>query len=255
MKNLKRVLPLFLLLVVLFSGCGKEKPRPDLDAAQTAGVLKIGVLENPPYAREENGTLQGFDCALSEAVAKELGLQAEIVALPWEQRWLALNDGTVDCVWGGITATDDLAETLGVSQSYLTGKPVLVVPPASRNRTDFTDLRIAAEEGSACALAAEVCLGQITVVSAKGQEDALQKVLTGEADGAVVDLAAALAQAKADLTVREDIALGTLEFKAVFRQNSDLIPAVDKALTDLQNRGELEKLAEEYALNGQLVVG
>jgi polar amino acid transport system substrate-binding protein len=252
---MKKVLPLVLILVLFLCGCGKEKLHPDLEAAQTAGVFKIGLLTNKPYAYEEDGAFLGFDCALAQAVARELGLQAEFVPLTWEQRWLALNEGSVDCVWGGITATDELGETLGLSQSYLTGKPVLVVPVSSQKQTDFTGARIAAEEGSACALAAEVCLGQITVVPAPGQEDALGKVIAGEADGAVVDLAAALAAGAGELVIREDIALGTLEFKAVFRQNSDLIPAVDKALTDLQNRGELEKLAEEFALNGQLVVG
>ncbi len=255
MKRMRKVLPWLLILVLLFCGCRKEVMNPELDSVKRSGTIKVGVLVNRPYAYEEDGVFQGFDCVLAQSVAHELGLKAEIVPLTWEQRWLALNDGSVDCVWGGITATDDLAETLGVSQSYLTGTPILVMPQSEEKQKDFTGLCIAAAEGSACALAAEVCLGEITLVQSSGQEDAMKKVLSGEADGAVVDLAAALAVGLGELTVREDVFLGTLEFKAVFRHNSDLIPAVDKALTDLQNRGELEKLAQEYGLSGQLVVG
>lgn len=254
MKRQVSVLLLILALLCL-PGCGKEEKRQDLQAVRDAGVLKVGVTQCEPYCYLWDGQWVGFDVALAKAIGQELGVKTEFVELDWAARWPSLREGTVDCVFGCVTATDALAEQVGLSQSYLASRPVLVVAGETVKRVGFAGERIAAEDGSACALAAEACLGAVTLVPTQGQKAALEAVLSGDAAGAVVDLIVAQTTVDEGLSIRMDLELGTQELKAALRMNSDLSDAFNQALNKLQSSGELDRLAEEYGVKEWLVVG
>lgn len=251
----RRLSILLLMLMLCLNGCGKEKKQPDLQAVQDAGVLKVGVTVCEPYCYQENGQWSGFDVALANAIGQELGVKTEFVELEWSARWPSLREGSVDCVVGCITATDALAEQVDLSQSYLASRPVLVVTAETAKRVGFAGERIAAEEGSACALAAEACLGSVTVVPTQGQTAALDALASGEVTGAVADLIVAQARAGDGLSIRMDLELGTQELKMALRYNSDLTVAFNDALNKLQSSGELDRLAEEYGVKEWLVMG
>lgn len=253
---MKKKFCIFLLifsLCLLMGACREETGLREWEALKDSGTLRIGVVECPPYVYEDNGTWTGFDVALAQAVARELGLTPELVPLTPEGKWPSLNEGSVDCLWGGISATDDLGEQFALSQSYLTGTPVLVT--ASPVENSLTGLTLAVQQGSAFAIAAELHLAPGSLSYTATAHEALEQVLSGTGQGAVVDYAAALYYLSPSLTVHETVPLGTVEYAAVFRPESDLREKVNEALTDLQARGELEILAEEYGLGSYLVVG
>lgn len=255
MKRFMCVLFALLLTFGMF-GCGKKDDRiRDLDAVQESGVLKVGVMDCAPFAYNEQGNWTGFDAALAEEVGRKLNVTIRFIELDWEQRWEALEKGLVDCVWCGVSATDQLAARVDLSQSYLASRPVLVVSPEYQETKQFTGAKIAAEKDSACALAAEACLGSVTLMQVSSQKTAIEAVISGEAAGAVVDLAFAGAQNREDLVVRTDLEMGTEELKVALRKNSDLTEAVNEALTEIQTEGTLDALAEKYQLKQWLVVG
>lgn len=252
---MKRWIIILLMLPLLLVGCSREEKLPDMATVEDSGILTIGVTQCPPFAVDEAGQWTGFDVALAEAICKELGVEARFVEIPWADRWALLNDRTVDCIVGCVTATDDLAFRVDLSQTYLASAPVLLTGVELAEETNFTDVKIAAEGDSACALAAVACLGQVSMVYAADQQEALDLLMNGEVQCAVVDRIVAGSIDTSGVIQRTDLELGVHELAVATRLNSDLTDAINKALTTLQIRGELDKLAETYQIGDALVVG
>lgn len=246
---------LLLLSVLLLGGCQREEKLPDLASVEDDGILKVGVTQCPPFVSNEGEQWTGFDVALAEAIAGYLGVEAQFVQIQWEERWIALGEGTVDCVMGCVTATDDLVSRVDLSQTYLASAPVLVTLADYAEETDFTDVEIAAEADSACALAAVACLGQVSMVYTADQLEALDLLVTGEVQCAVVDQIVAARSVAGGQILRTDLELGVHELAVATRLNSDLTDAINEALTELQDQGELDRLAGIYQIGDYLVVG
>jgi polar amino acid transport system substrate-binding protein len=70
-----------LAIVALFcsAGCSYGSARP-LDEVVAGGTLRvISYLDNAPFSFEENGKPAGIDVEIANAIAKELGVSAEVV--------------------------------------------------------------------------------------------------------------------------------------------------------------------------------
>ena len=87
------------------------------------------------------------------------------------------------------------------------------------------------------------------------QQAALEALLQGSAQGAVVDLwvAQAAVETNRELTVQTRVELGTEELAAVLPHGSDLTPQLDRALATLQQDGTLDALAAQYGLTDRCV--
>lgn len=253
---MKRWIAIILLLsVLLLGGCQREDRVPDVDLVERNGALRVGVTECPPFAVFDGGQWTGFDVELTGKIAQILGVRAEYVPLSWQDRWMALNDGTVDCVVGCVTATDDLATRVDLSQTYLASAPVLVTTAEYEGEMEFVGITVAVETDSACAMAVAACIPQASVVDAAHQTEALELVTAGEAQSAVVDRIVASNIMSGDLLIHTGLDLGVHELAVATRLNSDLTEAINKALMTLQTQGELNRLAELYQIGDCLVVG
>ena len=103
----------------------------------------------------------------------------------------------------------------------------------------------------------KVCLPESKLLAVENQMTALEALQEGKAAAAVVDRHVALRAAaqSEDLLILEDVELGSHEMAVAMRINSDLIPAVNKALTELEQEGVMNSLAETYGMNDSLIVG
>lgn len=60
-------------------GCGAAAARP-LDEVVAAGSLRVvSYLDNPPFSYEHNGEPAGIDVEIARVIARELGVEAEVV--------------------------------------------------------------------------------------------------------------------------------------------------------------------------------
>ncbi len=100
-----------------------------LDAVVNAGVLKVGVdaAFAPMTFKDETGNYTGYDVELAAAVAAKLGVAVEFVEVDWANLGAALADGTIDCVWSGMSINDDRLATMTVSDAYLESDTVILV--------------------------------------------------------------------------------------------------------------------------------
>ena len=181
----------------------------DLAYVQDKGTLVVGITEFEPMDyKDESGEWVGFDADMAKAFAKSLGVDAEFVVIDWDNKILELDGKTIDCVWNGMTLTDEVTSAMECTNPYLNNAQVVVVPAdkADQYQTEdsIKDLNFAVEAGSAGeAVANEKGLNATPV---KAQADALMEVAAGTSDAAIIDSLMAAAM------VGEDAGADDLKF-------------------------------------------
>ncbi len=104
---------------VLFALSSDPAQADALDRIKAAGEVKIansGVY--PPFEFKEGNTLVGFDIDLSNLVARELGVKANISVVDFKGLIPALKSGKADLLISAMTHTPARAEQVAFSESY-----------------------------------------------------------------------------------------------------------------------------------------
>lgn len=228
----------------------------DLAYIKSKGKMVIGITDYAPMNYpDENGAWTGFDTEFAEAVCAKLGVTPEFFVLAdWDAKTNELNAKTIDCVWNGMTITDDLKDGMDISDPYVINAQVIVckADDAEKYATveSIKDATIAVEGGSAAEkLVAELGYTNVTAVTA--QSDTLLEVKSGAADVAVIDITMAKAMtgegtSYADFTYTAS--LSEEEYGIGFRKGSDACTEVNKIMAELMADGTLDALAEKYEL-------
>ena len=251
MKKMAKILAFALCAIMvlsLFAACGTQKK-----AEEKAEALVVGITDYKPMNYlDENGKWTGFDTEFAEAFGKIIGREVEFVEIDWDNKWLELESGNIDCVWNGMTITDEAKLNADVSDPYVTNNQVLVVKAsdaaAIKTLEDFEG-NVAAEAASAGESAASDA--GLTVDEYPLQTDALLAVKSGKAAGCVIDGTMATAMIGegtdyADLAVA--FALTDEQYGVAFKKGSDLLVKFNDALKTLTEDGTLYALAEKYNL-------
>ena len=128
---MKKLLALVLAVVMMMgvASVAFAEETNSLDAVKAAGVLKVGVdaAFAPMTFKDETGAYVGYDIELATAVAAKLGVAVEFVEVDWANLAAALADGTVDCVWSGMSINDERKAAMTISTAYLASDTTLLV--------------------------------------------------------------------------------------------------------------------------------
>ena len=243
------------LIAACFTGCGK-KDGSDLSYVKDKGVLVVGITDYAPMDyKDENGEWTGFDAEFARLVAKELGVEVEFFLLSdWGQKFYELETKNIDCVWNGMTITEEALLNASVSDPYVVNAQVIVMKAdVVGNYTDtdsIKDLAFAVESGSA-GEAALTDLGITEYVALQDQTSALMEVAAGTAEACVIDITMANAMtgegtSYADLA--PGISLTSEEYGVAFRKDSDITAEFNKIMAKLMADGTLQALADKYQL-------
>ena len=243
-----------MLSMTLCSGVLAEDSESDLAYVQEKGTLVVGITNFEPMDYlDENGEWIGFDADMAKAFAESLGVDVEFVEIDWDNKILELDGKTIDCVWNGMTLTDEVTSAMECSNAYCKNAQIVVIPATVstdyQSVEDLEGLNFAAEAGSA----GEAVLNDLglSVTSVKAQTDALMEVSAGTSDAAVIDslMAAAMVgegTSYEDLTTA--IELSSEEYGVGFRKGSDLAEELNKFFEESFQSGETMKIAETYGL-------
>ena len=99
----------------------------DLAYIKDKGELIIGItLFAPMNYEDENGELVGFETEFAKAVCEKLGVEAKFQVINWNTKEIELNAKSIDCIWNGMTITDERAENMSISVPYMQNKQVMV---------------------------------------------------------------------------------------------------------------------------------
>lgn len=113
----------------------------------------VGYTLFAPIAYEENNELIGFDIELAKAVAAKLGLTVEFTLIEWNSKEALLEAKSIDCIWNGMTITEERLAAMEISIPYLNNAQVAVIrkEDADKYKTtaDMAEAIVGAEAGSA----------------------------------------------------------------------------------------------------------
>ena len=228
----------------------------DLDYIKGKGKLVIGyTVYEPMNYTDADGSFTGFDTELATAVAEKLGVEPEFVEINWDTKIVELDAKSIDCIWNGMTLTDDIMANTATTKAYAKNAQVVVVKDGTdyTSTADLVGKTVVAEAGSAgeTAIAEDENLAQADYVSKGVQTDCLLEVAAGTADAAVLDLTLANAMIGegtdyANLKIVDE--LNAEEYGVAFRKGSDAAAAVDAAFDELKADGTMQALADKYDL-------
>ena len=233
-----------------------SQTESDLDYIKGKGKLVIGyTVYEPMNYTDEQGNFTGFDTELATAVCKKLGVEPDFVEINWDTKVVELDAKSIDCIWNGMTLTDDIMANTATTKAYAKNAQVVVVKEGTdyTSTADLAGKTVVAEAGSAgeTAIAEDAGLAQADYISKSVQTDCLMEVAAGTADAAILDLTLASAMVGegtdyADLTIVDE--LNAEEYGVAFRKGSDAAAAVDAAFDELKADGTMEALADKYDL-------
>ncbi len=233
-----------------------ETAASDLDYIKEKGKMVIGyTVYEPMNYTDADGNFTGFDTELATAVCEKLGVEPEFVEINWDTKVVELDAKSIDCIWNGMTLTDDIMANTATTKAYAKNAQVVVVKEGTdySSTADLVGKTVVAEAGSAgeAAIEGDENLAQADYVSKSVQTDCLMEVAAGTADAAVLDLTLANAMIGegtdyASLKIVDE--LNAEEYGVAFRKDSDAAAAVDAVFDELKADGTMQALADKYDL-------
>lgn len=231
----------------------------DLAYVQEKGTLVVGITDFAPMDyKDDNGEWIGFDADMAKAFGESLGVEVEFVEIDWDNKIMELDGKTIDCVWNGMTLTDEVTSSMECSNAYCNNAQVVILPAdIAGNYQDIDSLAafaFAVEAGSAGEEQA-VALG-LDYTPVKAQSDALMEVAAGTSDAAIIDslMAGAMVGENtgyADLTYT--IGLNSEEYGVGFRKGSDLAASLNDFFAASYADGTMMECAETYGVQAAVV--
>ena len=92
------------------------------------GTLIIGITYFAPMNYEnEDGELVGFETEFAKAVCEKLGVEAKFQEISWAAKETELAAKNIDCIWNGMTITEEREENMSISIPYMQNKQVKIV--------------------------------------------------------------------------------------------------------------------------------
>lgn len=216
-------------------------------------TIRMGVLlENAPFGFiDEKGAPIGLNIDVANAIARELGVKAEIVSTTNTSRIANLVTGGIDIAVATIGMLPSRAEVIQFSKPYTVFENI-VVGPKDRNIASFEDLaglRVGVGQGAASeATMLEKAPPTATVQSFADRAANLQALTAGQ-----VDL---IADDNLVLVVLEEAAPGVYEEKFVTSQlwvgvgmakgQPDLLNAINGIVDGMRASGELAEIHKKW---------
>ena len=155
MKKKKIAFVITLFFSFFLTACTQKSSDPNQDnwaKYQKQGSITIGFDNTfvPMGFEEKNGQYAGFDIDLAQAVSEKLGIQIKFQPIDWDMKETGLQNGTIDAIWNGYTATDERKEKVAFTIPYMENQQVLVSKKSQNIQSvkDMSNKVLGAQAGS-----------------------------------------------------------------------------------------------------------
>lgn len=232
----------------------------DMQYLQDKGTMTIGYTLFRPMNYMENNELTGFETEFAKLVCDKLGVTPDFQEINWDSKEIELNSKNIDCIWNGMTITEERKENMSVTNPYMGNRQVMIVKKDNVDKfsQSVDNARVVAETGSTgeeLALSDEF-FKNADFTAVDSQAKGLMDVESGTSDVVVVDYVLACGSI-GEGTDYTDLAMidqgfDPQEYGVAFRKGSDVTAKVNKIMQDLADDGTLKELAEKYNLQDLL---
>ena len=257
---MKKIFALILAIVMLLSICAFAEDA-SLENVLAKGELILGLDDSfPPMGfNDENGNIVGLDIDLATEVCARLGITLVTQPIDWDAKEVLLNNGTIDCIWNGMSITPARQESMCMTEAYCNNR-IVILTKADSGIASVEDLAgkfVCVQSGS---FAEEVLTleeyGYAEVYASIGQlttEDdylyAIMNLQNGMVDAVLID--EVVAQYELSLLGDDSlICVGSLcddLYGIGFRKDDvALEQAVYNTLIEMANDGTVAKICEKW---------
>ncbi len=246
------------VLAVSLVGCTPKKQEEQGDhlariqAANTLNIALEGTWQPWSY-HDESGELVGYDAEVGEAIAKELGVEANFTEGAWDGLLAGLSSGRYDLVINGVDITEEREKNFDFSDPYAYTHTVLVVDSNNNDIQSFEDL--SGKKTANSINSTYMQIGEEYGASVEGVdtlEDTINMVTSGRVDATInsdVSIADYLKTTGSDNIKVVDQTKDVIHVAIPLTKGEDsatLKEAINKAIQKLKDDGTLAQLSEKY---------
>ncbi|MBQ6788932.1 MAG: transporter substrate-binding domain-containing protein [Clostridia bacterium] len=262
---MKKILSIIMAAAMLccallaFTACGGEDNT--LDMATNAAF--------PPYEYKDGDDFAGIDVEIAGLIAEKLGMELKIHDIEFGSIVSGVQTGKFDMGMAGLTVTDERKQSVNFSTSYAKGIQAVIVK-ADSEYTSYEDfytgyddegnptgviegLKIGVQQDTTgdiyCSSKPEEWgFGEDNVVRYKTGNDAVQALVSGKVTAVIIDNEPAKSYVASNEGLKiletsyteEDYAI------CVSKDNDELLEKINKALAELTEAGEIQKIVDKY---------
>ena len=202
---------------------------------------------------DEQGTLVGFDVEVAQAIAAKLGVTARFVETEWDGIFAGLDSRRYDIAANGVEVTEERAAKYNFSTPYGYIRTALIVRGDNTDIQSFEDLKGKHTANSIASTYMTLAESYgATAVGVDTLDQTIQMVLSGRADATLNAEVSFYDYMNAHPDANLKVVALTQEASQValpLRKEAacdSLLQAVNQAIADLDQEGELTRISEKY---------
>ena len=257
-KLIKIMIAMFMSLSLVACSSSDSTSTSDLEYVKTKGTLIVGITDFEPMDYQVNGEWIGFDADMAKAFGDYIGVDVEFVEIDWDNKIFELNSKSIDCVWNGMTLTDEVKNSMSTSNAYCDNAQVVVcnkeLADTITSTQSIKDLQIAVEAGSAAAEILDELNIEYTALGS--QADALMSVAATTSDICVIDAlmaGAMIGEGTSYPDLINTIALNSEQYGVGFRTDSDLTAELNTFFKTSYETGAMMDIAKTYGIQVSII--
>ncbi|MER5902130.1 transporter substrate-binding domain-containing protein [Streptomyces mirabilis] len=246
--------------LLLVAGCssgggGGQSSAKGVPLVKAGQVTTCTHLPYPPFQSEINGKVQGFDVALIDLVAGDLGVKQAIVDTPFEnfKTGAFLNSGQCDLAAAGMTITPERKKNVDFSDPYFDATQAVLVDKKS-GVNSLADVKAKGKKLGAQAQTTgeEYAAKQgFDSVSFESSDAVLNGLRTGQVQAVIIDYPVVQGwlkdKANADaFKVVDNLNTGEQYGFTVKKGNAKLLAEINKTIKQAKADGTYKKLYEKW---------
>ncbi|MGW4985026.1 transporter substrate-binding domain-containing protein [Streptomyces mirabilis] len=246
--------------LLLVAGCssgggGGQSSAKGVPLVKAGQVTTCTHLPYPPFQSEINGKVQGFDVALIDLAAGDLGVKQAIVDTPFEnfKTGAFLNSGQCDLAAAGMTITPERKKNVDFSDPYFDATQAVLVDKKS-GVDSLADVKAKGKKLGAQAQTTgeEYAAKQgFDSVSFESSDAVLNGLRTGQVQAVVIDYPVVQGWLKdktnADaFKVVDNLNTGEQYGFTVKKGNTKLLAEINKTIKQAKADGTYKKLYEKW---------
>lgn len=244
-------------------GCGSANNNADSSDSSDVKTVSAGKFtwatnaEFEPYEYRDGDKVVGIDAELADAIAEKLGLQAEVEDMAFDSIIPAVTSGKADVGLAGMTASEDRKVSVDFSDTYVEAGQVIIVKKGSdiKDASGLAGKTVGVQLGTTGDLYVSdpKNVENVTVQQFPKGADAVEALKTDKIDAVVIDNQPAkkFVENNSDIEILATPLTQESYAIAVAKDNKQLLDAVNKALAELKESGELDSILNKYLANDE----
>lgn len=232
---------------------GADGTATDLATSQEGKLIWATNAAFEPYEYMEGDTVVGIDAEIADAIAAKLGLEAQVENMEFDAIIPAVTSGKADIGLAGMTVSEERLMNVNFSDTYVEAGQAIIVKEGSdiKSAADLNGKIVGVQRGTTGDEYVSDEANGVGVASVErfsNGPDAAQSLLTDKIDAVVIDNEPAKKLVEnSEGLVKLDENLTSEQYAiAVAKDNTELLDAINGALSEMKENGELQAILDKY---------